>query len=61
MFIAYTHLLGTPANFLPFGPTAGDSMVPLADDGSSEEIRLNTDFVFFGRRETVVYVNDSYF
>ena len=47
-----------PASFLRFGFDAGDSVVPPADDGSSEEIRLNTDFVFFGRSETVVFVSN---
>ena len=47
-----------PVNFLRFGLDVGDSVVPLADDGSSQEIRLNTDFVFFGRRETGIFVSN---
>ena len=46
-----------PSGFLPFGPVYGDSSVPRLDDGSTEEIRLGTDVVIFGSRQTSLYVS----
>ena len=46
-----------PVSFLPFGSAHGDSTVPRIDDGSTEEIQLETDIVFFGSRQNALYVS----
>ena len=49
-----------PENFLPFGPTYGDTVVPHVDDGSSEEIRLDPDVIIFGTRNNRLYVSYNF-
>ena len=49
-----------PDNLLPFGPAHGDSVVPRVDDGSSEEIRVETDVVIFGLHQNCLYVSHSF-
>ena len=46
-----------PDNFLPFGPLNGDAVVPIIDDGSSEEIRLGADVIIFGTVSNRLYVS----
>ena len=41
----------------PFGVNEGDAQLPVGDDESSAEITLAEDFVYFGARETAVYVS----
>ena len=43
--------------FLPFGPDHGDSTVPARDDGSSEEIVLETGVVIYGSSYNRLYVS----
>ena len=49
-----------PEGFLPFGLAYGDSVVPSVDDGSSEEIQLETDVFIFGSRGDSLYVSLNY-
>ena len=45
-----------PENFIPFGP--GNSVqLPTGSNVFSAEILLETDFVFFGRKQTSLYVS----
>ncbi len=46
-----------PASFYPAGTNAGDTMVPVSDDGSSEEILLATSFPFFDMLYKKLYVS----
>ena len=46
-----------PTNFLPFGAAHGDSTVPVVDDGSTEEIQLETDFDILGSSQNRLYVS----
>ena len=43
-------------NFYPFGSEAGDTTVPIQDDGSSPQILLSQAFTFYGRNEILFYV-----
>ena len=45
------------AEFYPFGATAGDTVVPRTDDGSSPPITLPAPFMFFGNSFTVIHVS----
>ena len=44
-------------DFVPFGLEEGDFEVRTTDGGASPVVRLSTEFVFFGRKETDVYVS----
>ncbi len=46
-----------PDNFLPFGLMYGDTVIPPEDDGSSEEILLETDVIIFGTQNNSLYVS----
>ena len=46
-----------PAGFVPFGSAHGDSTVPIVDDGSTEEIQLETDFDILGSHQNRLYVS----
>ena len=48
---------GIPDGFLCFGTAQGDSVVPRADDGSSNVITLTTDVVIFGSSHSRLYVS----
>ena len=48
-----------PSIFFPFGEDEGDRIVPVADDGSSPELRITGGFPFFGVRRNAVYVSFS--
>ena len=50
-----------PRGFLPFGSAHGDSRVPTSDDGSTGEIYLETDIIFFGSRQNRLYVSCTLF
>lgn len=41
----------------PFGPSHGDQETPKMDDGSSPEITLSIQFLFFGRLYQSIYVS----
>ncbi|XP_016406132.1 alpha-tectorin-like [Sinocyclocheilus rhinocerous] len=46
-----------PANFLPFGN--GERVTPRLDNGSSEAIKLQQPFKFFGRTHNQTFVNNN--
>ena len=45
------------SQFLPYGPEAGDTILPHGDDESSEPIHLMIAFPFMDYRERVLFVN----
>lgn len=59
--LALTTLCGVRAiplsEFYPFGDTAGDTLIPTTDDGSSELITLNRVFPFYGIDHFVIVVS----
>ena len=48
---------GDLQSFLPFGPDREDLTVPSNDDGTTDEIILRTDVVFFGSSYNRLYVS----
>ncbi|XP_056114043.1 uncharacterized protein LOC130090616 isoform X3 [Rhinichthys klamathensis goyatoka] len=51
--------LAAPGIFYPFGSSAGDTINPAVDDGSSSDIPLLGPFLFFGRTYQQIYVNNN--
>ncbi|XP_056325001.1 uncharacterized protein LOC130238120 [Danio aesculapii] len=51
--------LAAPGIFYTFGSTAGDTINPAVDDGSSTVITLLSSFLFFGRTYQQIYVNNN--
>ncbi len=46
-------------DFVPFGPGEEDSVLPPNDDGSTSQINLLDDFVFFGDSYTALWLNNN--
>uniref|UniRef100_A0A673M540 NIDO domain-containing protein n=1 Tax=Sinocyclocheilus rhinocerous TaxID=307959 RepID=A0A673M540_9TELE len=53
----FSFILYLPANFLPFGN--GERVTPRLDNGSSEAIKLQQPFKFFGRTHNQTFVNNN--
>ena len=55
------HIIANVSNrsdvFLPYGPDHGDSTLRKSDDGSSEEIGLQTNALIFGSSHNRLYVS----
>ena len=49
------------SEFYPFGSSAGDTLLPENDDGSSPMITLSGSFPFFGSQHTDLYVSHKYY
>ena len=53
---------GVPVSeFYPFGAAAGDQMLDRSNDGSSQEIVLETPFVLFGQAADKLFVREMQF
>eukprot|EP00731_Ephydatia_muelleri_P016532 Em0009g956a len=65
-FIALMLLLSIPSgstiplsSFYSYGSTAGDTLLPRTNDGSSPSIALPSPFLFFGTNYSTIYVNNN--
>ncbi|XP_050980944.1 uncharacterized protein LOC127174522 [Labeo rohita] len=56
---ATTTTLAAQALFYPFGSAVGDTRNAATDDGSSSLIQLSSPFLFFGRTNQQIYVNNN--
>ena len=55
--LSLTNVTGIPlASFYPYGSTAGDTLLPPSDDGSSPAINLNIPFPFFDTDHSTLFV-----
>jgi alpha-tectorin len=45
--------------FIPFGPAAGDTRLPIGDDNTSGAINLSPPFLFFGAAKLTLFVNNN--
>ncbi|XP_053307521.1 alpha-tectorin-like [Spea bombifrons] len=43
----------------PYGPSVGDKITPVADDGATSAIPISVPFTFFGRTHKSLYVNNN--
>ena len=46
-------------DFFPFGLEHGDQSLPESDDGATDAVELDADFVFYGKKRRTVYVSCS--
>ena len=45
------------SSLYPFGRSAGDDETEKSDDGGSQQITLDQDFLFFAKRRETLYVS----
>ncbi|XP_070554196.1 uncharacterized protein [Ptychodera flava] len=55
----YNPCLDKYAHFYPYGPEFGDNVNLLADDGSSGQVNISTDFTYFGEQFDSLWINTN--